>query len=578
MTGEVLYYYHAIMLSLGPGLPLLLALASCSPTMRQSVARLCPWAVLPALIGGFIVPRELVVQVGWFFMGGRMGLDATGQVFYCVTAFIWFLAGISIAGRSIEETVSPRFMGFFLAAMSGNFGLILAQDMLGFYLFFALMSLATYGLVIDRQTEEAKRAGWVYLILVILGEVAIFAALILLADTTRSTAIADIGRAELHSIVLVLLFLGFGVKIGVLPVHVWKPLAYQNAPLPAAVVLAGAMVNGGLLGWLRFLPLGRASHPSGAMLFIIAGALAAFFGVVIGLGQKRPRVVLAYSSISQMGLISIITGLGLLTPETGQYAVGVLTMYGVHHSLAKSSLFLGLVGPKAADGSTNRRRIAGMLLPALALAGLPFTSGAIAKTAFKELTVLAGDPWHGVYAILLPLASCSTTLLMLHFLRLLLREPSEETKFAPYGQKAWIISLAAVATTLWLWPAARIPAYRSFIPVALWQSLWPVMIGCLALYVWKKAARDRIVLYSVPEGDILVWYERCVHFLIRFCRAVATGIHVQEIWRKKERLHWITHAGRVYPRLRKDEKILGRWSVVGFCYLALCSILLYLLG
>ncbi|MBW1751357.1 MAG: hypothetical protein JRJ37_11845 [Deltaproteobacteria bacterium] len=294
---------------------------------------------MPAFVTALTAPIDVIVEVGWFFMGSRMGLDETGRIFLCSAAFIWFLACFSSRSLLKDDHNQTRFLVFFLTAMAGNFGLILAQGVLGFYLFFAVMSFAAYGLVVHKGTDEAAKAGRVYLTLVMIGEVALCTALIILVHDTGSLAIEDIAGVSYQPLTLALLFIGFGVKIGALPLHGWMIPAYQAAPIPAAAVLAGAMVNAGILGWLRFLPLGKTSCPEGAVLFITAGALAAMYGVIIGLNRKQAGAVLGCSSISQMGLITVIFGLGLLDHDAGLNAAPVLILYVVHHSLAKSSLF-----------------------------------------------------------------------------------------------------------------------------------------------------------------------------------------------------------------------------------------------
>ena len=569
---------HAMLLSLGPGLPLLLALACCLPVLRPAAKWFLPWAAIPALLIPFVVPPNVVVQVPWFFMGGRMGLDATGQVVLGVTGLIWLLAGLASRGRPGAESRGPRFTGYFLVAMAGNCGLILAREMLGYYLFFALMSFAAYGLVAHSRTNAARRAGRIYLLLVIIGEVAMFAALAMLADAAQSIVIADIVRTSLPPAALVLLFIGFGVKIGVLPFHVWMPLAYQTAPTPAATALAGAMVNAGLLGWLRFLPLGRAAEPEGALLFIACGALAALYGVIVGMGQKRARAVLAYSSISQMGLMTVIVGLGLIDPLAGQQGIPLLILYAVHHSLAKSSLFLGCEAVAPRRRQTTRWQTAGLLLPGLALAGLPLTGGALVKTGMKILAATVGEPWHVWGQIFLPMTSVGTTILMLHFIRLRRRTKSADTTpIGPGIRSAWLISLAAVATAFWLWPAARIPALHSLAISTLWQSLWPVATGCLLAYGWNRIAGKRDTLYTLPAGDVLALLPQAAG------RGWQRSYHTWTIRmresnrRRRRRWRQSLRSSTIDRRLRKGEKVLGRWEVVGLVYLLLCTFFLFFL-
>ena len=96
---------HAMLLSLGPGLPLAFALACCLPPLRPVVKWFLPWAAVPALLTPFVVPPDVVIHVPWFFMGGHMGLDGTGQVMLAVTGLIWFLAGLAAPSFSL----SPSF-------------------------------------------------------------------------------------------------------------------------------------------------------------------------------------------------------------------------------------------------------------------------------------------------------------------------------------------------------------------------------------------------------------------------------------------------------------------------------------
>ena len=88
------------------------------------------------------------------------------------------------------------------------------------------------------------------------------------------------------------------------------PLVYSEAPLPAAAVLSGAAVKSGVIGLIVFLPFGTAM-PAWGHALACAGFASAIYGVVIGLTQINPRAVLAYSSVSQMGLVAALAGLGL---------------------------------------------------------------------------------------------------------------------------------------------------------------------------------------------------------------------------------------------------------------------------
>lgn len=558
--------FHALILSLAAGTPLLMAALCCTP-LQNTVARFLPLATIPAFLAALTTPLNVTIGVPWFFMGSHIGLDETGHIFLCLTAFVWFLTSFSCHSLLKNDKKRLRFLIFFLTAMAGNFGLILARGMLGYYLFFAVMSFAAYGLVVHKETTDAIKAGRIYLILVMIGEVALFTALIIMAHNTGSLTIKDIAGISYHPLTLTLLFIGFGVKIGALPFHSWMMPAYQAAPIPAATALAGAMVNAGILGWLRFLPLGQISCQQKALFFIVAGALAALYGVIIGLNRQQAGAVLGCSSISQMGLITVIFGLGLLSRDAGLSATPVLIIYVVHHSLAKSSLFFAYDLAEKQDNTLSHLQMAAILLPALALAGLPLTSGAIAKTAFKDLAVGLGEPWYSLSRFFLPLTAMGTTILMFHFLTILKHIKGTGTSDNVVSRVIFSISLFGAATILWLWPLAGNSATHSLAKTTLLQTLWPVIGGYLLFLVWhrlsigKKAPSDR----QDKQAALDVILPKVLTLL------------QEKNWQKPQPGKLYLYLLQLTPHLRRTEKILGRWKVVGLSYLVLCLFLLFLL-
>lgn len=558
--------FHTLILSLVTGTPLLLAALCCTPLQKRA-ARFLPFAVAPAFLALLTTPINMVVEVPWFFMGSRMGLDDTGHIFLCLAAFVWLLASFSCCSLLKNDPKRARFLVFFLIAMAGNFGLILARGMLGYYLFFAVMSFAAYGLVIHKETDDAAKAGRIYLTLVMIGEVALFTALIILAHNSGGLALEDIARVSYHPLTLTLLFIGFGVKIGALPLHGWMMPAYQNAPIPAAAVLAGAMVNAGILGWLRFLPPGQTSCPQGAIFFTVAGALAAVYGVIVGLRSKQAGAVLGGSSISQMGLITVIFGLGLLSHDAGLSAAPALILYVVHHSLAKSSLFFAYDLAERQGPPLSHLQISAILPPSLSLAGLPFTSGAIAKTAFKDLAAGLGEPWYGISVFFLPLTAMGTTMLMLHFISVLIHTGKTSTSDRAENSAIFFISFIASAITLWLWSGARNTAIHSLAKTALLQSFWPVACGCLLFFIWHRFSCKKRVLSNIPGSQTS--FDTLLLTVMKLLQ--------EKEWQKPQTDKIVKLLHTLPPHLRRAEKIMGRWKVAGFFYLTLCLYLLFLL-
>ncbi|MBU0729934.1 MAG: complex I subunit 5 family protein [Proteobacteria bacterium] len=567
---------QAFLLSLAPGLPLVTACAFLVPSIRSLAYRLFPWAALPALLVALFGSTTVAIEIPWFFMGGRIGLDDLGKTFLLFTSFLWLVSGLFGREYLADDTKRFRFQIFYLLAMSGNFGLILAQDMLSFYLFFTLMSFAAYVLIIHDGSDKARRAGRIYLWLVVVGEVILFTGMIILAQTSSSMAFSKIDKDLSGIILLALLFLGFGIKAGALPLHFWLPVAHPAAPSPASAVLSGTMIKAGLLGWLRFLPVGSTNLTEGGIFFLIAGLLAAFYGITAGFFRNNPKTVLAYSSISQMGLMTVIVGSGMILPQIWPKAVTAASLYAFHHCLAKGSLFLAT---GVAKNGWNRGIPAwlfraGLILPSLALAGMPFTSGAIAKSALKSITTNLPEPWHEVCSILLPLAAVGTMALLVHFLRLTWQPSRQDNRHGQGLRRAWMFNLAGVAVTLWLWPGSETAARHSLTPGTVIHGLWTVAAGCLLAFALTRLIRQRPTAQeSHPGVDSFPQKIFKKLFLHCFPDRSARGQHGDLSKYKVDGRN--TRFQVIEVQLGKIEKIFGRWTISGLFFLMI-SILIIL--
>jgi hydrogenase-4 component B len=384
--------------------------------------------------------------------------------------------------------------------------LILALDVVSFYAGFALMTFAAYGLVIHTGKPEARRAGRVYLAMAVLGEGLILAGLLLAvvqADVGIQPLLADLPAAvatsDQRDLLIALLWLGFGVKAGLPLLHLWLPLAHPVAPVPASAVLSGAMIKAGLLGWLHTLPIGLVSLPGWSALVIVAGLVAAFGAAFLSLHQEHPKTVLAYSSISQMGLITVGVGMALQEPDLRPLLVAAIAVYALHHGLSKGALFLG-VGIARHPG-----RLAGPLLwlllalPALSLAGV-MTSGVVAKLGLKAAlhTQAVLPDWWDHLPRLLELAAVGTTLIMARYLWLL-RSESQGDRAPAAAWWGWVLLLASGPALVFL-PGHWGLVDRDAITPGDWVSLsWPVLLGTALALIGARTLRP----WPIPPGDLL---------------------------------------------------------------------------
>lgn len=572
--------FNAALLLGAIALPLLLAAGMARRGWRSCLLRLAPWAALPALVVVFVVPQGAAAYFPWIFLGSHLGFDQTGYIFLLFTSTLWLLSGLFAQTYLADDTQRSRFFASYLLAMAGNFGLILAQDLVTFYVFFSLMSFSSYVLVIHNGENESLRAGRIYLCLVVLGELMLFAAMVTMATNANSILLRDAIAEPMSDVTLALLLLGFGIKAGALPLHVWLPLAHPAAPVPASAVLSGAMIKAGLLGWIRFLPLGLEAFPQWGALVIGGGLAAAFFGALVGVTQTNPKTVLAYSSISQMGLITIPVGVVLMVPSLWPPVLTAILIYALHHALAKGALFLGVgVASHAATRAQRLWLFVGMLVPALALIGAPFTSGAIAKTALKADFTSLPAPWAGFLQIALPLAAVGTTLLMARFLWLLWSKPAAQGHSRSGLWIAWALLLVAVALIAWILPIANSSGHDALKFDKILAGLWPFAIGILvACVALVRSGREGGLGYPrIPAGDWLAVLAWAAPYAARMGRALASDTFTA--LRK-------TTTASLFQALRRPhseqswsrmEDCLKNWSVAGMTLLCI-SVILYLLA
>jgi hydrogenase-4 component B len=435
-----------------------------------------PWAALPGLATALLVPDGTRLDLPLLLVGITVELDATGALFLGFGSLLWLLAG-AYATVYMRHSHHPHlFSAFWLLTLAGTLGTFIAADIVGFYLFFAMMSLAAYGLVIHERTDSARRAGRIYIVLAVVGESALIAAFMLAATDAASLAFADVRAAisgsAASSWVIAGLVLGFGIKAGLAPLHVWLPLAHPQAPTPASAVLSGVIVKAGIIGLLRLLP-DAGAWPVLSTALVAIGLFTAGYGALIGLLQRDAKAILAYSTLSQMGLVVSVIGAALAsTTRDAQFAA--VTLYAVHHGLAKGALFLG-IGVIAAVGARGRAPVLAVLaLTALAIAGLPLSGGALGKLAIK------GPLGDGLIGTLATFSAVGTALLMLRFLQVISR--GARTSHLP---GAWLMTLTWAGATLaalvlpWLLfeQLASLPPAYALTAASLWSGAWPILLA-----------------------------------------------------------------------------------------------------
>lgn len=466
-----------------------------------------PWlwlTAVPALIAAAWPTQPLPLPELW--PGATLGShDLLTRSWLAFSAALWGLASIYAANSHRSDPERRRFWLFWLLSFSGNLLLIVAQDGASFYVGFTVMSLSAYGLVIHYGGPAPRQAGRLYLQLAVLGEMLLYAALLMrVSETGGAMSFSAWSTLPVGGLTLGLIIIGFGLKAGFWPLHVWLPLAHPAAPAAASAVLSGAMIKAGILGIWRFTPAEGVISLQWTHLLMSVGLFSAFYGIVAGLLQHKSKAALAYSSISQIGYLLIVLAMAWQQPA----AALLLALYAVHHGFSKGALFLGA-------GLTEKYRLGFvhwlfMTLPALALCGFVVTSGAAIKSLLKHsFSHTAFGDWKFV----LTLGAMATTALLVRALCLMHKASQKQTAKPPWSMVLpWVTLCLAPVLLPWFWQPMR-EAWESTLKLAkVWQLFWPVCVAAgISLIVLKLRPLNRHRKLPNPAKAVSTYIKRRLH-------------------------------------------------------------------
>jgi len=350
-----------------------------------------------------------VLPLGLPWLGAHFRIDALAAFFLAVVNLAGAAACLYGLGYGRHEEAPHRVLPFFPAFLGGMNLVILADDAFSFLLCWEFMSLASWALVMaQHRNPENARAGYVYLVMACFGTLMLLLAFGLLSGPAGDYGFAAIRVAE-HGALPAALVLGFaligaGSKAGLVPLHVWLPLAHPAAPSHVSALMSGAMTKVAIYGFIRivFDLLGDPPWWS-SMAVLIVGGVTAALGVLQALMQRDLKRMLAYSTIENVGVIFCGLGLALAfqASNMGWAAALALTAALFHvfnHALFKSLLFYGAGAVLTATHERDLERLGGLIhrMPATALF---FLVGCAAISALPPLNGFASE-WLLFQAIL----------------------------------------------------------------------------------------------------------------------------------------------------------------------------------
>ncbi|HEX6142427.1 MAG TPA: hydrogenase 4 subunit B [Geminicoccaceae bacterium] len=395
------------------------ALAGGAIARRAGAVRIVYGATLGASLVAFGVAighllagpgdSALTLPLGLPWLGMHLRLDPLAAFFLVVVNLGGAAASLYGLGYGRHEPAPHRVLPFFAAFLAAMNMVVLAADAFTFLLSWELMSLVSWALVMaHHRLPENAHAGYVYLIMAGLGTLALLLAFGLLAGPGSGYDFTSI-RAGGHAppaaaLVLALVLLGAGSKAGLVPLHVWLPLAHPAAPSHVSALMSGVMTKVAVYGFMRivFDLLGEPTWWS-AMVVLFLGGVTAVLGVLYALMQHDLKRLLAYHTVENIGIIYIGLGLALAFQANGMGWAAALALtaalfHVLNHSLFKSLLFFGAGAVLSATGERDMERLGG-LIHRMPLTSLAFLIGCVAISALPPLNGFVSE-WLTFQAIL----------------------------------------------------------------------------------------------------------------------------------------------------------------------------------
>lgn len=435
------------------------------------------------------IPKLTVSKI----CGKGMTFSMTGfrTVYVLVALIAWSVSCLFALWYMRNEENKGRYFCYTLVTLGSTLGVFLSADLYTTFIFFEVMSLASYVWVVHEEDKEAVRASKTYLAVAVMGGLVMLMGIFILVNGAGTTDMDRVAafirsqneRTEIRAAVFCLLF-GFGAKAGAFPLHIWLPKAHPVAPAPASALLSGILTKAGMFGVLLISGQFLVGDEAFGKLLMIIAVCTMLIGAVIALFSVDIKHILACSSVSQIGFMLCGAAAMCIMKEEQWLAVSGTVLHMLNHSFFKLLLFL-LAGVavhdlKSRDLNVLRGFGAGkpwhMLLfmsGAFGIAGVPGFSGFVSKSMIHESLVLCyketGEISFRVTEILFLIAGgCTAAYMLKLFLVLFFKKPSKDVEAfnasgKKYLSKPCLILLSIPAALIYL--AGTLPEYL-MLPVA----------------------------------------------------------------------------------------------------------------
>ena len=348
-------------------------------------------AALTSLVTAGDGVETLTLPLGLPWLGTHFRMDALAAFFLIVVNLGGAAASLYGLGYGRHEIAPHRILPFFPAFLAGMNMVVLADDAFTFLLSWEFMSLTSWALVMAS-----------------FGTLALLLAFGLLAGPAGAYDFAAIRTAEhsttMQALTLALVLLGAGSKAGLVPLHVWLPLAHPAAPSHVSALMSGVMTKVAVYGFIRII-FDLVGEPSWwtSMVVLALGGITAVLGVLYALMQHDLKRLLAYHTVENIGIIYIGLGLALAFQANGMTLAAALALTAAlfhvfNHSLFKSLLFFGAGAVLNATHERDMEKLGG-LIHRMPYTSFAFLVGCVAISALPPLNGFVSE-WLTFQAIL----------------------------------------------------------------------------------------------------------------------------------------------------------------------------------
>ena len=317
------------------------------------------------------------------------------MLFRSVTYSRGYLAGYF--GRYSSAHFSLHYTAL-VALVASMMCVVLASGGFSFLFSWELMTIASFILILfEANRQETRRAALNYLVMMHIGFMFLVAGFVMLFNATHSSsfdAIEYYFKLGNPLPLFVVLFIGFGMKAGLFPMHIWLPEAHPAAPSHVSAIMSGVMIKTGIYGVVRLMQAIDANTEllyTIGLIVLLSGIVTGLWGVIFAAMQNDVKRLLAYSSIENIGVILIGLGIAAVGHAAGSDLIGMCGMCGallhtVNHSLFKTMLFFGAGNIYSKMHTTTMNRMGGIAKH------MPLTA---ALMAFAVAAICALPPLNG---------------------------------------------------------------------------------------------------------------------------------------------------------------------------------------